>query len=1221
MLHLKNDGLALDYENFDSEILDSDPILLNNALTAVANSDFVTIKVHGDTSYMKRFNRLEETIRSKGVNTILCCNDEDVVMTYRWMFHGDDEEFELAQTFFTLGGEDNYRGLILWAIRDVEGGDIEVPSPTVPPAQGIYHPGRKDISFQPFLDSIDRSKPIVGIFFYQKQWLTGNLNNIDGLIDAVERKGGAAVPVFLRTYEDERTGSIGIKRILRDFLSDDDGPILDVIVETMSFSQTLIAVPGCGEQTCDENFFTTYGVPVIQAMTVVADVESWKEDVYGLTPSEIAYDLTHPEFDGQIIGVPSASTEKQNDTKSYVCIPDRADRIADIAVMWGKLRHKENRDRRVAVLLYMYPPKAANAGGASGLDTFASVVDLLHRMRDDGYYVGDEIPTTSEELVEILLSGLTNDTSWLSNEDVAERAVDMVPLERYTDWYSELPDSARHRIEKDWGQPPGEFYTVGGNTMIPGKVFGNVIVGFQPDRGRDIQKNYHDPNTVMPHQYLAYYRWLRRVFGADAIIHVGTHGTLEWLPGKSVALSENCCPDYVLDSLPDIYPYIIGNPGEGTQAKRRAAAVIVDHMIPIMTRAGSYDEIEELEGIVQRYMDAVSMKRDETKSIVLTQMRDALIGMNMQNDLGLTPGFSDDDLEERVDDIYDYITEIKENMIKDGLHVLGRPPEGALMCEAVYSLTRLENGDVPSLRGSLARCMGYELPSLLDDPSDRDTNGKLNGEILDNVDEATFDLISAMYDREFDYEECIRYAEDTIGSSCELTAVVAFICKELYPNLIRIGNEMDSVMSALEGGFIPPGPAGCVTRGRAQILPTGRNFYSLDPEAVPWHSSWDIGRRMADQMLERFISEHGTYPRTVGIVVWATDTMKTGGDDIAYILWLMGLRPVWTGPAGRVNDIEVIPLSELGRPRIDVTLRISGLFRDTFPNLVNLIDRGVRLISELDETDEENFLLANIRKEIISAIAEGIPMEVAADEARIRIFGDAPGTYGSGTNILIRTSDWRDVTDIGSIYQSYGKFAYGTDRRGVPMPEAFRRRLEAMDVTVKNSTSREYDMFDNDDVYNDLGGFNAAVRSVRGSMPMSVIGCSTDPDRPRTRTVDEEGRFIFRSKINNPIWLEGLKRHGFKGAEEISNMAEYVLGWDATSDIVDPWMYQSIADRFLFDEETAEWLREVNPYAMYETASRLLEAVGRGMWSPDEETRKQLEEIYLDLEDRFEGMQ
>ncbi len=1209
------------YINYDSADLDSDPELLMQACDEVSGARFVTMKVHGDTSYMKRFDRLKKVIKSNGVCALLVCTEDCVTQSFRYMFDGTDEEFDLARSYYVLGGDGNIRSLFLWAIRRFDRIDIDVPRPSRPPAQGIYMPGR-GIEFQPYLDSLDPSRPNIGILFYQKQWLNGNTGNIDGLIQAVERRGGNPVPVFLQSYEDALTGAIGVKRILREILTKDGKPLLDAIIETMSFSQTLVASPGSGEQVSDDNFFASYGVPVIQTMTPIADYETWSADIAGLTPAEVAYDVAHPEFDGQIITVPSCTTEKLPDgSREYRSIPDRADRIADIAMMWAGLRRTPVGERRVAVLLYMYPPKTANAGGAAGLDTFASVVDLLHRMRDDGYDVGDSIPDTPRELVELLLDGLTNDTEWISSEEVRRRSLDLVDENTYEVWYRELSDSARARIEEGWGRPPGDFYTVDGRITIPGTVFGNVLVGFQPDRGRDIQENYHDPFTVMPHQYLAYYRWLRHVFGAKAVIHVGTHGTLEWLPGKSVALSGDCCPDYVQDSLPDIYPYVIGNPGEGIQAKRRASAVIIDHMIPVMTRAGGYDEIMELEGAVQRYMDARTRGQEEAVSMYLAGIRDIAGRMDLYSDLKLDPSCSDEEFASHVDDLYDYITDVKGNLIKDGLHILGRPPEGELLDESVYSLTRLANGDVPSLRGSIAAYRGYDILDLIGDPSGRDPDGRLKGEVLDSVEDEMTQLIRRMHALDFDPEACSRLVSEDYPGDDDIMRTVSFVCSELYPNLMAMGGEVDSVMDALDGRYILPGPAGCPTRGRAQLLPTGRNFYSIDPDAVPWHSSWEIGRRMADQMLERHIRDYGSYPHTVGIVVWATDTMKTGGDDVAYILWLMGLRPVWSGYAGRVLDIEVIPLEELGRPRIDVTLRISGLFRDTFPNLVNLIDRGVGTISSLDESDDENYLAANLRADIAKAISEGIPEDKARSDASIRIFGDAPGTYGSGTNILIRTSDWKDVDDIGAIYRSYGQFAYGIGRKGEARPEAFRRRLELMDVTVKNSVSREYDMFDNDDVYNDLGGFNAAVRSVRGRMPMSVVGCSADTSAIRTRTVDEEGRYVFRSKINNPKWLEGLKRHGFKGAEEISNMAEYVLGWDATSDIIDPWMYQSMAERFLFDEETAEWFRDANPHAMHETASRLLEAIGRGMWTPDEETRRQLEGIYADLEAQFEGMQ
>lgn len=1213
---------GLEYSNYDSADLDSDPELLMEATEAIVGADLVTLKVHGDTSYMKRFDRLRRAVEAGGTCALLVCTDDCVTDDFRWMFSGTDDEYRLVRSYFVLGGPENLRSLFLWALRRFDGIDVDVPGPVRPPAQGVYHPDSDDIGFGQ-LASLDRSRPTVGIIFYQKQWLNGNLGNVDGLIRAVERLGGNPVAVFLQTYEEPLTGAIGVKRVLRELLTRDGEPILDSIVETMSFSQTLIATPGCGEQVCDDNFFASYGVPVIHAMTPAADLEGWSSDINGLSPAEVAYDVAHPEFDGQIITVPSCTTERLPDgSRAYVSIEDRAERIADIAMMWARLRRTPNADRRVAVLLYMYPPGTANAGGAAGLDTFASVVDLLHRMRDDGYDVGGSIPETPRELVDTLLSGLTNDIDWISDEEVARRSLDLVDGETYKGWLSEVPGPARERIVGDWGEPPGDIYVADGGLMIPGAVFGNVLVGFQPDRGRDVQASYHDPHTVMPHQYLAYYRWLRWAFGAMAVIHVGTHGTLEWLPGKSVALSSGCFPDIVQDSIPDIYPYIIGNPGEGVQAKRRAAAVIIDHMVPVMARAGSYDEIEELEGAIQRYMDAGNRGQAGSSPVLLGKIREIADRMDLYSDLHLDPACGDAELEARIDDLYDYVTEVKSNIIKDGLHILGRPPEGELLLESVYSLTRLDNGEVPSLRGAIASCLGYDIDTLLNEPSSRAADGRLNGQVLQEVEDRDAELIRGMSDLGFDRDGCLGMARALYPDpSGRMDAVVSFVCDELYPGLMAMPGEMDAVMDAMRGRFIMPGPSGCPTRGRAQLLPTGRNFYSLDPESVPWHTSWDIGRRMADQMLGRYVDEHGAYPGTVGIVIWATDTMKTGGDDIAYVLWLMGLRPVWTGYAGRVRDIEVIPLEELGRPRIDVTLRISGLFRDTFPNLVHLIDRGVRAIASLDEGDEENHLAANLRRDIAEAIARGIPEDRAREEASVRIFGDAPGTYGSGTNVVVRNSAWGSVDDIADVYRSYGQYAYGVSHKGDAMPEAFRRVLSRMDVTVKNSVSREYDMFDNDDVYNDLGGLNAAVRSVRGEMPLSVIGCSADTANIRTRTVDEEGRFVFRSKINNPRWVEGLKRHGFKGAQEISNMAEYVLGWDATSDIIDPWMYQSIAERFLFDEETAEWFRDANPHAMYDTTARLLEAIGRGMWDPDPETRRQLEEIYQGLEAAFEGMQ
>ena len=1216
---VREEGYDIDYHNYDNTELDDDPLYLADAIREISKADFITVKVHGDTSYCKKFDKIRDAVESHGVCMHLSCTDACVTDAFRSYFLGTDEEYDLIMAYYVFGGDENFVSLLKWALRKYDGLDIDVEEPKHPLTEGVYYPGSDDHDMGRYVDSLDPSRPNIGIFFYQKQWVTGNLRNIDGLIRAVEKLGGNPVALFFNTFEEKIDGSKGVKRILREDMTRDGRPVLDAIIETMSFSQTLIANPGVGDQVCDDNFFLDYGVPVLQTMTMVSSEEQWRENTEGLSPAELAYDVVHPEFDGQIISVASASNEFENGARYYKSIEDRVLRVANMAIMWARLRHIENRDRKVAILLYQYPPKNAGAGGAAGLDTFASVVSILHRMRADGYDVG-EIPGTPRELVDIMLSGLTNDVDWISQDEVRKRAVDMVPPEQYDIWYRELSDRVRGWLEKDWGKPPGEFYSVGKDIIVPGVVFGNILVGFQPDRGKDLQTSYHDPYTIHPHQYYAYYKWLREDFGADAVIHVGTHGTLEWLPGKSVALSGDCCPDYILTSLPDIYPYVIGNPGEGIQAKRRAAAVIIDHMIPAMTRAGGYDEILELEGTVQNYMNALAQGQDQNCLLVLSKLREILQRMEMFSDLKLKPECTDDELKEKIDDLYDYVVDIKENLIKDGLHILGEVPSGKRLEEEVYSLVRMSNGEIPSMREAIAASMGYDILDLQNHSSQRDeSSGRLKGEVLEDVEVRMETMISGMAGYGFDINRCLSLA-DEYENPDDLKRTISFVCSELYPNLKRMGNEIDSVMNALRGNFIEPGPSGCPTRGRAQILPTGRNFYSIDPDAVPWHSSWEIGRKMADQMIQRYVDEHGSYPKNIGIVMWATDTMKTGGDDTAYVLWLMGIRPVWTGYAGRVKGLEVIPVSELGRPRIDVTLRISGLFRDTFPNLVRMIDRAVHMVAELDESEEENYILANLRRDIVTSIEEGMPEDQAREDAMIRIFGDAPGTYGSGTNVLVRTSNWKDQSEIGQVYREYGEYAYGIGRHGERKPEAFRHKLMNMDVTVKNSVSREYDMFDNDDVYTDLGGFNAAVKSVRGEMPMSVIGFSADTSNIRTKTIDEEGRYIFRSKINNPKWVEGLKPHGFKGAQEISKMTEYVFGWDATSDIIEGWEYKSIADNFLFNKDNADWFRDANPYAMFEVTARLLEAICREMWDAGEEMEERLKELYEDLEGDLEGL-
>ena len=638
-------------------------------------------------------------------------------------------------------------------------------------------------------------------------------------------------------------------------------------------------------------------------------------------------------------------------------------------------------------------------------------------------------------------------------------------------------------------------------------------------------------------------------------------------------------------------------------------------MCPTMTRAGKYDEIEAIDEPLQEYFKARTSSA-EVRSSILGQLLEAVRGAGMMEELGIPEDIDPEGLEPYVEGIHDHVSEVKDLLIRDGLHILGRAPEDELLTEDIYSLTRLRNGSVPSLRESVARAMGYDLGSIMSDPSGT-TGGTVNSVVLDGIEDRTMSLLASMQEAGYDADRCLAIASE-LGGSGELDEVVRYICEMVVPNLRRMTDEMDNLLRALDGGYVLPGPSGAPTRGNASILPMGRNYYGIDPDIVPTPAAWDIGRRMADKMVERYVAEKGSYPKEIGFIIWATDTMKTNGDDVAYILWLMGVRPVWSRMGGQVIGIEPVPLSELGRPRLDVTVRITGLFRDAFPNLIDLIDDAVKLVAGLDESEEDNVMAANLRRDIIEGMANGLTVDEARRRGSVRIFGCPPGGYGAGVNHAIETGDWKTVQDLADIYIKWGGHAYGRDLHGESMRDEFVRSFSRVGVTVKNMPDREIDLLDIDDVYGYLGGLNSFVRAYGNKDAVSYMGDGSDPDRVRVRGTKEELALVYRSKVLNPKFVEGLKRHGYRGVSEIANLTEYTFGWDATSDVVDDWMYQKLTERYLFDDDTREWMEDENPHAMMDIMDRLFEAIDRGMWDADGETVDRLKEIYLELEGRVE---
>ena len=1218
----RENGWDLDLFCANDSDIDEDPLLYHELVLRTRVADLVLVRVMADPTRMRRFEQWEKVLRECPGYVHIYSGNLEVSLVYRDLFRGDDGEYMRLREFVRGRGAENDRAIVQWTHHAVTG-EGDVPEPVEQRPNGIYHPDfDRDVTLGEYLGHLDPSRPTVGMMFTANLWIYGNLEHIDAFIREVESQGMNIIPVFFSSVASKTDGNEGSITVVREYFTENGRSRVDAIVMATPFSQLNNSRDCSGVYTPDEQnyFHTLTDVPVFQAMSVSTHFADYEESAGGLSKSDFNMNVIWPEVDGQVITVPFASNERgRGGPKVYTPLHDRIRHLVSTIDAWARLGHKPASERRIAILMYQSRPDSGRIGGAAGLDTMQSVRDMLERMSGLGYAV-DHVPATSRELVDKILDNITNDLEWSSEERVRERAVEMVPMSEYEPEYGRLPEFNRRRMEESWGKAPGTVSVQNGEFVIPGIVNGNVYIGYQPLRSwaDQMESVYHDPVVPMPHQYLAFYRWLKYGFKADAVVHVGTHGTLEWLPGRSLGLSGKCFPDLVLDSIPNIYPYVIDDPGEGIQCKRRSEAVLIGHMCPTMARAGSYEALDAVDGPLQEIFKNTAAKGEQRRAMV-SEVLEAARKADLLTELGIPGDVSPEDFEGELGRIHDYITDIRDTIIRDGLHVLGRAPEGGLLEESVYSLTRIRNGDVPSLRSAVASAMGYDLDAILDDTSGM-TDGELNSIVLDRIDGRVTGLISEMQVAGYRRDECLRIA-GSIGPSEDIARTVSFICDTLVPNLARMTDEMGNMMHAFEGGYVLPGPSGAPTRGNADILPMGRNFYGIDPDIVPTKAAWEIGRRMADQMIERYTREKGTYPTEVGFIIWATDTMKTNGDDVAYILWLMGVRPVWSGSGGQVVGLEPVPLGELGRPRIDVTVRITGLFRDAFPNLIDLIDDAVQLVAGLDEDDEDNILAANLRRDIVEGMADGLAVDEARRRASVRVFGCPPGAYGPGINHAIETSDWETVQDLADIYITWGSCAYGHGLHGESMRDEFVRRFSRVQATVKNMPDREIDLLDIDDVYGYLGGMNSFVRAYGNKDAMSFMGDGSNPDRVRVRDTKEELGFVYRSKILNPKFVDGLKRHGYRGVAEIANLTEYTFGWDATSDIVDDWMYERLTETYLFDDDTRRWMEDENPHAMADMMDRLFEAIDRGMWDVRPETLERLKDIYLELEERIEEVQ
>ncbi|HUF86003.1 MAG TPA: cobaltochelatase subunit CobN [Thermohalobaculum sp.] len=1067
---------------------------------------------------------------------------------------------------------------------------------------GVYWPGAGDAG----IADLDTARahwpapdaPVVPIVFYRALVQGAGLHPVNRLVRACLAEGLAPLPVFVASLKDPvSAGTL-------ETLFAEAPPA--VVINATSFA---VASPQAG--THAPTPLDRPGVPVLQAVFAGGTEEAWEAGLNGLSARDIAMNVALPEVDGRILArAVSFKGEAWHDEATQCRIAAyraRADRIsftARLAAAWARLGRTPAHDKRVAIVLANYPNRDGRLANGVGLDTPQSVVDMLKLLKQHGYRV-EGAPETAAELMALIQAGPTN---WQPDRARREGG-ETFAIAAYQQFWGQLPWEVRRRVEERWGPPEADpFHTPGaresGGFALSILTFGNVAVGIQPARGYNVdpKATYHAPDLVPPHNYLAFHAWLRHAFGAHAVIHFGKHGNLEWLPGKSVALSEECFPEVALGPTPHLYPFIVNDPGEGTQAKRRAAAVILDHLTPPLTRAETYGPLKDLEALVDEYYDAAGLDPRRLEHL-RKEIRALVSAARLDEDAGITPEMDEMTALAKLDT---YLCELKESQIRDGLHVFGTAPAGDLERDLAIALIRVPRGDGTGGNASLIRALARDCgidPEQLD-PLDCDLGAPYDGPrhkflwaaggVAEpwRTDGDTVERLEKLAILALQWSETPKHFRHT-------APVLEAVHAEILPSLRACGEaERHALLAGLDGRFVPPGPSGAPTRGRPDVLPTGRNFYSVDSRAVPTPAAWTLGWHSATLLIERHLQDQGDWPRALVVTAWGTSNMRTGGDDIAQALALMGVRPRWDQASRRVTGFEILPLDHLDRPRVDVTLRISGFFRDAFPAQIELIDAAARAVMALDEPEDLNPAAARHRADRARLIADGAPEAEAGLRAGHRVFGAKPGAYGAGLQALIDERLWARRADLAESYLEWGSYAYGREAQGARERDLFETRLSQTEAIVHNQDNREHDLLDSDDYYQFEGGAAAAVEHLQGCARPVYHNDHSRPERPVIRTLEEEIGRVVRARVVNPKWLAGVMRHGYKGAFEIAATVDYLFAFAATTHAVRSHHFDLVHEAILEDETVRGFIAQANPAALREIAQRLIEAEDRGLWQP-----------------------
>ena len=1205
------DELHLSLTSFSTKQLNTTPALIDEAKAGLREADCILLYRTNDSFW----DEIEPEIRELHgrIPVVVIGSDPSF-----WVLSTIAPELvATAYRYILYNGQNNISNMMRFLVHQLFDQSVVFSEPQELPWQGIFHPEHEEVfsdteSYLAWYAGYLPKAPatFVGVIYSRSAWATRNIGIERSLIAALEARGLGVIPVFLYPLKDPGIGNQSGVEVVERFLVRDGKSLVGGVIKLTSF----FLGNSRGEIKASD---APSGVAIMKRLNVplfcpvtsyYKNAEQWLNDSHGLG-QQVAWSIAMPEFEGviepMVIGASRGIANPEQE--AYEALPDRIACLADRVQRWLALREKPNRGKRVAFILHNNPCVSveASVGGGAHLDTLESVADIMKRLQKEGYAV--DPPADGKELIDTIMNRKAiSEFRWTTTDEIVSKGgvLAKIPKERYDLWFNELPEATRLRIAEAWGNPPGEekdgipaAMVHEGEILVTGVQYGDAVVCAQPKRGcagarcdGQVCKILHDPDVPPPHQYIATYKWLSRDFGVDAIIHVGTHGNVEFLPGKATGLSSACLPDICLDSMPHLYIYNADNPPEGTIAKRRSKAVLVDHMQTVMVKGelyGDLDQVAKLLDEYERYRKVEPARAHTIQHMIMEQAKT----LNLLDGKELTH----DNFDDHVGDLHDALQVLKEMHIPKGMHTFGRLPQSEKLGDFVHAIVRFDTSE-GSLRWLLSKLIGQ---------AEQLSEERLRERADDECNRICRDIIINKRGLRTAIEACYPIPTDLM----EYLSMLERDIEEIVKNMERT-DEVGALLNGFVGGYIEPGPSGLITRGRPDILPTGRNFYSLDPNRIPTPSAWEIGKMLAQKTLDKYSEEEGRYPETIAFYWQCTDIMWSDGEGMAQMMYLLGARPIWSGN-GRLKGFEVIPLAELGRPRIDLTVRVSGITRDNFPSAIDIVDEVVQTVAMLDEPLDQNY----VRQHTLERLSGESPDDAEAVRvATYRLFASMPGTYQAGTQLAVYASAWKTEKDLSDVFLYWNGYAYGKNVFGAPAHKSLQENLKTVDVTFNKTVTDEYDLTGCCCYFGTHGGMINAARVLSGKEIKNYYGDTREQDRVSVRTLTEEMRRITRGKILNPKWIEGMKEHGYKGAGEISKRVGRVYGWQATAKAVDDSVFDDITRTFMMNEENRKFFQENNPWALEEIARRLIEAVERNLWNPSPDVREALRDLYVEIE-------